>query len=334
MNKQELARQYEPVLYFSRNGEGHEENFFPMSVDNFIADCRLYQGGEATPLQFPQGLTAKTLGQTPARVSKNYYLSYVADRFIGQTASWLKWFEDDGLVRFSVSEAPDEVEPEEAVSFGLMNEVAKSQQLPPDIITASIEQYRPYQDFSRYPPVYTYRVMNNRGFTVIQYWFFYAFNDWGTSHNGMNDHEGDWETVYVFLENSTPVYVAYAAHIGKPTTYPWSQVPTYQGSHPLVYVGCGSHASYIAPGIYKPVVGLTEYAQGNSQVHIGPGTQAPWGEPVDLSQQEWALNFAGNWGTTFRRFGSSAVSSGVQGPVGPAWQFDKWERPVWITGLG
>jgi len=300
-----------------------------MSVDNFIADCRLYQGGEADPAP---SLTAQTLGQVPARLSKNYYLSYVADRFIGQTASWLKWFEDDGLVRFSVSETEDE--PEAAVSFGLMNNVAKTQQLPSEIVTASIEQYRPYQDFNRYPPVYYYRVMNNRGFTVIQYWYFYAFNDWGTSHNGMNDHEGDWETMYVFLENNTPVQVAYAAHIGKPTAYPWAQVPKHQGSHPLVYVGCGSHASYIAPGIYKPVSGLLEYTEGNSRVQLGPGTKTPWGEPVDLSQQGWALNFAGNWGTTFRRFGLGIVSSGVQGPVGPAWQFDKWERPAWITSLG
>ena len=30
----------------------------------------------------------------------------------------------------------------------------------------------------------------------------------------------------------------------------------------------------------------------------------------------------------FRRFGLAQVSSGVQGPKGPPWQFDSWERPA------
>jgi hypothetical protein len=44
--------------------------------------------------------------------------------------------------------------------------------------------------------------MHNRGYVVIQYWFFYAYNDWGTSHGGVNDHEGDWEAVFVFRQAS------------------------------------------------------------------------------------------------------------------------------------
>ena len=33
----------------------------------------------------------------------------------------------------------------------------------------------------------------------MQYWFFYAMNDWRSSFGGVNDHEADWEQVTVFL---------------------------------------------------------------------------------------------------------------------------------------
>ena len=35
--------------------------------------------------------------------------------------------------------------------------------------------------------------------SCLQYWFFYAMNDWRTTFGGINDHEADWETVTVYL---------------------------------------------------------------------------------------------------------------------------------------
>jgi hypothetical protein len=29
------------------------------------------------------------------------------------------------------------------------------------------------------------------GYTVLQYWYFYAFNDWRSTYFGVNDHEAD-----------------------------------------------------------------------------------------------------------------------------------------------
>jgi len=51
-------------------------------------------------------------------------------------------------------------------------------------------------------------------FIVLQYWFFYAMNNWG-EQGGFNDHEGDWESVFVFLDAETkePEYVAFSSHL-------------------------------------------------------------------------------------------------------------------------
>jgi len=59
-------------------------------------------------------------------------------------------------------------------------------------------------------PVYYGRVLRQQDgdqnqWTILQYHFFYAFNDWRLAANGMNHHEGDWEMVAVYLKNPTPM---------------------------------------------------------------------------------------------------------------------------------
>jgi hypothetical protein len=56
-------------------------------------------------------------------------------------------------------------------------------------------------------------------YLCLQYWFFYAYNDWATGYGGMNDHEGDWEGLYLFFPldaagrpQEPPAYV----------TFPWA----------------------------------------------------------------------------------------------------------------
>ena len=43
------------------------------------------------------------------------------------------------------------------------------------------------------------RVLRTAGYTVLQYWYFYPFNDWRSTFYGVNDHEADWETISVYL---------------------------------------------------------------------------------------------------------------------------------------
>ena len=64
--------------------------------------------------------------------------------------------------------------------------------------------------------VYHGRVIRQSGWTVCQYWFFFAYNPWRSGFHGVNDHESDWEMISVYLyegENGmTPEWVAYASH--------------------------------------------------------------------------------------------------------------------------
>jgi hypothetical protein len=102
------------------------------------------------------------------------------------------------------------------------------------------------------------RVVCQDGWVVLQYWLFYPFNDWRSGFFGANDHEADWETVFVYLYESetgemSPEWVAYAAHdyTGDNLRRRWDDPEVEKvRDHPVVYIGAGSHASYYAPGEY------------------------------------------------------------------------------------
>jgi hypothetical protein len=105
-----------------------------------------------------------------------------------------------------------------------------------------------FEEKARVPPFKVYgRVIRPRGAShwhcALQYWFFYPMNDWRTGHGGLNDHEGDWEQVTVFLpaEPLAETRVGYSQHYGKVVR------PLY-GPRPIVYVGVGSHANYPSRG--------------------------------------------------------------------------------------
>jgi hypothetical protein len=117
-------------------------------------------------------------------------------------------------------------------------------------------------------PVYYGRVLfetdtASNHWTILQYHYFYAFNDWRLAANGVNHHEADWEMVAVYLKNDTPHAVLFSQH-GAGNIERWETVQLAvdkQGkktTHPVVYVALGSHANYSrpevirSPSIYKP----------------------------------------------------------------------------------
>jgi hypothetical protein len=84
-------------------------------------------------------------------------------------------------------------------------------------------------------------------------------NDWRSSFYGVNDHEADWEQVFVYLsdeEDGDPVprWVAYASHdySGDDLRRRWDDPELHKSdtNHPVVLAGAGSHASYYLPGEY------------------------------------------------------------------------------------
>jgi hypothetical protein len=93
------------------------------------------------------------------------------------------------------------------------------------------------------PTQYAHVFWLNRaaGELVVQYWFFYPFNEW------VNHHEGDWEHVNVIL--SGPRDLGRAADY-RPVGYEYyfhgfrldTARPTRHGDHPVVFVGGHGHA--------------------------------------------------------------------------------------------
>lgn len=117
-------------------------------------------------------------------------------------------------------------------------------------------------------PLYYGRVLHEtdeqkNNWTILQYHFFYAFNDWRLAANGMNHHEGDWEMIAVYLKNDSPYAVLFSQH-GAGNIEKWETVnkaTDSQGNsttHPIVYAALGSHANYSkpevirSPSMYKP----------------------------------------------------------------------------------
>ena len=117
-------------------------------------------------------------------------------------------------------------------------------------------------------PVYYGRVLcqqdkDKNQWTILQYHFFYAFNDWRLAANGMNHHEGDWEMTAVYLKNDVPYAVLFSQH-GAGNIEKWetaTKAVDKRGNvttHPVVYVALGSHANYgrheviRSPSMYKP----------------------------------------------------------------------------------
>ncbi|NJC96404.1 MAG: hypothetical protein FIB03_08710 [Anaerolineae bacterium] len=110
-------------------------------------------------------------------------------------------------------------------------------------------------------PVYYGRVVREQDedrnhWTILQYHYFYAFNDWRLGANGVNHHEGDWEMVAVYLKNDVPYAMLFSQH-GSGAMELWGDVRRVKDengnetTHPIVYAALGSHANYSKPEVIR-----------------------------------------------------------------------------------
>lgn len=173
-------------------------------------------------------------------------------------------------------------------------------------------------------PVVTYGRLvrdENSGFTILQYWLFYYYNDW------FNKHEGDWELVQVMLDpQGEPQEVILSQHHGG-TRRVWRDTRIEDDTHPVAYVALGSHANYFwGDELYPNGVDV-----GNNRIEIMDRTgsfgrvipqviQIPdTAESGAIPGSEW-LFFGGNWGET-------APIGDFGGPSGPTQKGQQWEQP-------
>ncbi len=278
-----LLRRFEPVLRFTRG-----ERFFPMDVERYIGQCSLWmqQEGQEPELLVPQGeLTLDKLVE-PRQIGFGavHFLKFIEpldilelarysfDRAVSSIRQALKLSLQDPLHKFRagrgrlarVGYGSRFVDALFSLTLMLRGRV------PGDTAAAAALAYKRMQDENeRY--CYYGRVARQNGWVILQYWFFYPFNNWRSGFFGVNDHEGDWEMISIYcsethsdgaelpsVDRLVPEWVAYASHdfSGDDLRRRWDdpeilKVPDAQGNlHPVVFAGAGSHASYFSQGEY------------------------------------------------------------------------------------
>jgi hypothetical protein len=194
------------------------------------------------------------------------------------------------------------------------------------------------------------RVTRDGRATVLQYWYFYFGNFYSYTYPPSDllwqAHEGDWEVVNVVLSPGRgPRYVGYSQHCAGEVRR-WSQVPRWNGHHPIVHVAIGSHANYFEAGTHPiqveclPAPVLSFFRQSGLALPNDVAGDGPTAGPArvggavtaveriaDASDPAWVV-FPGIWGEIhyFRAPSVGTVPLGFS-PVGPA-SHDVWREPL------
>jgi hypothetical protein len=251
----ELLRAFEPVVRYTKG-----EAFLPMSVGTYLASAvrmrtdgrghheAVGKLGDLSELELRDDASAARDYLTVAGVGGGDDVATIFDRESRQAIG----FHSQGGRLARVGYASRLIDAIFAISLLARGRV------PGSLARRSVKRYRGMAAQSTGHPYYA-RVVRTATWTALQYWFFYAFNDWRSGFNGANDHEADWEQMLVYLDTddhgrAVPVWAAYAQHDyhGRDLRRRWDDVEQLDrvGDHPVVYAGAGSHASYFRPGEY------------------------------------------------------------------------------------
>jgi hypothetical protein len=268
-----LLRRFEPILRFTRG-----ESFFPLDVESYVRQSSLWvQRPNAEPmLLVPQGKLdlARLAYPYPDEFGTVHYLKFTEPlgatamaahslRQINQPPPLHEVFQAGRgrLARVGyLSRFIDALFSISLLTRGRVpGDAAAAATLEYQRILAQAEQY-----------IYHGRVVRQDQWLVLQYWFFYPFNNWRSGFFGANDHEADWEMVCLYLSEDVesgevqPAWVAYATHDshGDDLRRRWDDPEVErEGEHPVIYVGAGSHASYYQKGEYLTELELAVFAR-------------------------------------------------------------------------
>jgi hypothetical protein len=168
------------------------------------------------------------------------------------------------------------------------------------------------------------------GKLALQYWYFYAFNDWN------NLHEGDWEMVQLNFDAAsahaalgrTPTSIGYSQHEGAERAK-WgdSKLELVDGTHPVLHPAAGSHAGFYTSALFLGAsgsqgVGCDDTREPTSDVRPVVET-IPSDTTAAQKSFPW-IAFQGRWGELQPAF--------FNGPTGPNLK-TQWTEPFrWATG--
>jgi len=260
-----LARRYEPVVRYTAG-----ELFLPMSVEAYVRGAALWSvdpaAGQSATLVVGHGqldlnrLCARANASRDAQLQLRYVPGPLDRRQLR------RWRRDPDRPRFRSTSR--------FAAVGLFGRLIDAVfrlslllrgRVPGGLTAAVHEKYRATADGEPIP--YYAHVSNDGGYVVLQYWFFYAMNDWRSSFAGVNDHGADWEQVSVYLARIgpetdspdgagqfAPVWVAFSSHnevgadVRRRSDDP--DLIWVDGTHPVVHAGAGSHSGAYLAGEY------------------------------------------------------------------------------------
>lgn len=223
-------------------------------------------------------------------------------------------------------------------------------------------------------PTYYGRVVRDGPWIVCQYWYFYCFNNWRSGFGGVNEHEGDWEQVTIYLDGQGPVgpqgwptprWVVFSAHdeTGDDLRRRWDDpdLTLVEGHHPVVFAGAGSHSGAYLAGDYLITVRPPTLPSFVRAARWGARIFTPWsataqsggvalpyvdyargdGRGIGPGESEgWnpvVLDDTQEWVHSYRGLWGHDTRDrlgGERGPAGPRYERDGTVRESWADPVG
>ena len=373
----ELLQAYAPVLRYTAG-----ELFLPTSVEAYLARCSLWADDDrsrrrAAEQLVPAGeLTPDRLAEAGLRYrGRPLYLRFVQKHLTrAEVAAWRR--EDRprlrGKARFAaVGVLARLIDALVRLSLLVRGRVPGGLAAAAHRLGATLIKDPGAEPDAGGTRVAYARVVRTAGYTVLQYWYFYAFNDWRSTFYGVNDHEADWETVSVYLVRDPdephalrPAWVAASAHdLGGPDLRRRRDDPQLrrEGDHPVVHPGAGSHSGAFVPGDYVVSIELPGLRRIVARLQEVRRRLLPWtAEPgrgafavpfVDYARGDGAAIGAGHrlrwrleridddtpWVRDYRGLWGLDTHDpfgGERAPAGPRYARSGQVRPSWADPLG
>ena len=260
-----------------------DEDYFPMNVDAFVEGSGLWDSKF-----IDENLIARGEGN-------DLTLDYLATTT--DTDNWYIAFSSDQAGTINLAEAKTRY----------------------DALTASGKATSTYYAHEMFDE-YTDDFGTVHRFKVLQYWYFYAMNNW-REQGGFNDHEGDWESVFVFLDADTeePLYAAFSAHHNDGSSRVsvrrnWNDSDLlFDNTNLVALSSLGSHANYADNGNQGVHITITE--DDVTSDADGISGSLGWENKlwIDSVGDDLFSSYSGKWGTDL----SADFLDGKSGPRGP-----------------
>ena len=261
-----LLKRFEPILKFS-----YGERFFPYNVDDYVKQSSLWVKKPKIPpeeLISEVELDLEKLSSARLLGAKNvHYLQFISPMNLAEMAEYRLNELREAIVKREFKPSRSRL-----ARVGYLARIADTAfslllllrgRVPGDLMAAAIVTFEKMLSEKKVFQYYG-RVIRQSGWIILQYWYFYPFNDWRSGFYGANDHEADWEMVNIYCYEDDdreihPAWVGYACHnyTGDDLRRHWDDPELEKsGEHPIVYVGGGSHASYFQKGEYLTELSL------------------------------------------------------------------------------